>query len=444
MITATKKAANSPFSNIEKIKFEGEKSNNMLSYKYYNPDRIVLGKRMEEHLRMAVCYWHSFCYSGLDPFGEQTIERSWMNSNSLESAEEKAAAAFDFMVKLGLPYYTFHDRDVAPDGATPKETHHNFRHMVDVLQAYQEKTGLKLLWGTAALAAHKRYMAGAATNPNPEMFGMAALQVRDAMNATKQLGGENYVLWGGREGYDTILNTNIKKELDQLGRFMNMVVEHKHKIGLNATILIEPKPCEPTKHQYDFDTSTVYGFLKRYGLENEIKVNIEANHATLAGHNFEHEVATAIALDIFGSIDLNRGDTLLGWDTDQFPNNVQELAVVMYQIVQGGGFTTGGFNFDARIRRQSTDPIDLFYGHIGGIEVCARALLAAEKMIIDKRLAEFSEQRYNGWTEDFAQKIMNGNMSMDALAERMLLNNVDPKTVSGRQEYLENLVNLFV
>jgi xylose isomerase len=441
----TKEQTKTIFEGVDKIAFEGDKSVNPLAFRYYDAKKQVMGKSMEEHLRVAVCYWHTFCYSGLDPFGEQTIERPWfLENNTLKAAELKAANAFDFFERLGAPFYTFHDRDVAPDGATLKETHNNFLHMVDVLQAHQERTGMKLLWGTAALAGHSRFMAGAATNPNPEMFGVAALQVRNAMNATKQLGGENYVLWGGREGYDTILNTNIEKELDQLGRFMNMVVEHKHKIGLNADILIEPKPCEPTKHQYDFDTSTVYGFLQKYGLEKEIKVNIEANHATLAGHNFEHEIAKAYALDVFGSIDINRGDVMLGWDTDQFPNDVKELSYVMFQILSNGGFGKGGFNIDARVRRQSLDPTDLFHGHIGTMDVCARALLNAEKMITDKRLTDMMDKRYEGWNQDFAQQIMKGEMTMDALAERMLQNNVDPKPVSGKQELLENIVNQMV
>jgi xylose isomerase len=302
---------------------------------------------------------------------------------------------------------------------------------------------VKLLWGTANLFSHRRFMAGAASNPDPAVFAMAALQVRDAMDATLRLGGENYVLWGGREGYETLLNTRIGQELDQLGRFLNMVVEYKHKIGFKGAILIEPKPREPAKHQYDFDVASVYGFLVRYGLEKEVKVNIEANHATLSGHSFEHEIATAAALGILGSIDMNRGDPQLGWDTDQFPNNVPETAMALYHILQAGGLGSGGLNFDAKVRRQSLDPEDLFHGHVGAMDVCARALLIAEQMILDGRLEEAVKARYAGWNTPAAQDILAGRVPLDALANQVLANNVDVAPVSGRQEYLENLVNRF-
>jgi len=315
--------------------------------------------------------------------------------------------------------------------------------MADVLAAHQERTGVKLLWGTANLFSNRRFMSGAATNPDPEIFGLAALQVRDAMNATLKLGGENYVLWGGREGYETLLNTDMKQELDQLGRFLSMAVEHKHKIGFKGAILIEPKPREPAKHQYDFDTATVYGFLCRYGLEKEVKVNIEANHATLSGHSFEHEIASAVALGIFGSIDFNRGDPQLGWDTDQFPNNVPETALALYHILQGGGFTTGGINFDCKVRRQSVDAEDLFHGHIGGMDVSAHGLLVAERMILNGQLENFVKNRYAGWQTPYGQDVLAGKVALDAVADRALERNVDVAPVSGRQEYLENLVNRF-
>ena len=302
---------------------------------------------------------------------------------------------------------------------------------------------MKLLWGTANLFSHRRFMAGAATNPDPELFGLAALQVRDAMDATMRLGGENYVLWGGREGYETLLNTDMGRELDQMGRFLNMVVEYKHRKGFKGTILLEPKPREPSKHQYDFDSATVYGFLTRYGLEKEVKVNIEANHATLSGHSFEHEIATAAALGILGSIDMNRGDPQLGWDTDQFPNNVPELALAIYHILQAGGLGSGGFNFDAKVRRQSIDAEDLFHGHVGGMDVCARALLVAEQMIVDGRLAAHVSQRYAGWDTPAAREILDGRVPLDQLADRVLARNTDVAPRSGRQEYLENLVNRF-
>ena len=432
------------FEAIEPVRYAGPDSTDPLSFRYYDKNRIVLGKRMEDHLRFAVAYWHTFCGTGLDIFGEGTFQRPWFQDGTpLELAKRKAEAAFDFFSRLGAPYYCFHDRDVAPEAGTPRESREYFLEMADVLAAHQERTGVKLLWGTANLFSNRRFMSGAATNPDPEVFGLAALQVRDAMNATLKLGGENYVLWGGREGYETLLNTDLKQELDQLGRFLSMAVEHKHKIGFKGAILIEPKPREPAKHQYDFDTATVYGFLCRYGLEKEVKVNIEANHATLSGHSFEHEIASAVALGIFGSIDFNRGDPQLGWDTDQFPNNVPETALALYHILQGGGFTTGGINFDCKVRRQSVDAEDLFHGHIGGMDVSAHGLLVAEKMILNGQLENFVKERYAGWQTPYAQDVLAGKGSLDAVADRALARNVDVAPVSGRQEYLENLVNRF-
>ncbi|MFG6459473.1 xylose isomerase [Roseateles sp. BYS96W] len=432
------------FNHIAPIRFEGADSNNELAFKHYDKDRIVLGKRMEDHLRFAACYWHNFVWNGLDPFGGATFERPWFQGGSpMELAKLKADAAFEFFSKLGVPYYCFHDRDVAPEGATPRESHENFQRLVDVLGEKQQATGVKLLWGTANLFSHRRFMSGASTNPDPEIFKLAALQVRDAMDATLKLGGENYVLWGGREGYETLLNTRLGQELDQLGRFLTMVVEYKHKIGFKGTILIEPKPREPSKHQYDFDTATVYGFLKRYGLENEVKVNIEANHATLSGHSFEHEIATAGALGILGSLDMNRGDPQLGWDTDQFPNNVPETAMALYHVLQAGGLGSGGLNFDAKVRRQSIDAADLFIGHIGGMDVCAQALLVAEKMINDGRLKGAVDRRYAGWDAAEGQAILQGQRTLGQLADDVLARNADVAPVSGRQEALENLFNRF-
>ncbi len=432
------------FQHIPPIRFEGADSDNELSFKHYDKDRLVLGKRMEDHLRFAACYWHNFVWNGLDPFGGATFERPWFQGGSpMELARLKADAAFEFFHKLGVPYYCFHDRDVAPEGATPRESQDNFHRMVDVLAEKQQAAGVKLLWGTANLFSHRRFMSGAASNPDPEIFKMAALQVRDALDATKQLGGENYVLWGGREGYETLLNTRLGQELDQLGRFLNMVVDHKHKIGFKGTLLIEPKPREPSKHQYDFDTATVYGFLVRYGLEKEVKVNIEANHATLSGHSFEHEIATAGALGILGSLDMNRGDPQLGWDTDQFPNNVPETAMALYHVLQAGGLGSGGLNFDAKVRRQSIDAADLFHGHIGGMDVCAQALLVAEKMIKDGRLEAAVDQRYAGWDGEPGQAILQGRRSLSELADEVLERNTDIAPVSGRQEVLENLFNRY-
>ena len=434
------------FNAVAPIKFEGTESKNPLAFKWYDKDRMVLGKRMEDHLRFAVCYWHSYCWNGFDPFGyDGTFERPWQHmADPMSAAKAKADAAFEFFQKLGAPYYCFHDRDVAPEGATPRESVANLHAMVDVLAAKQQETGMKLLWGTANLFSHRRFMSGASTNPDPEIFALAALQVKEAMDATLKLGGENYVLWGGREGYETLLNTLMGQELDQMGRFLNMVVDYKHKIGFKGAILLEPKPREPTKHQYDFDVATVYGFLLKHGLEKEVKVNIEANHATLAGHSFEHEIATAIDAGIFGSVDMNRGDMQCQWDTDQFPNSIPETALVMYQIMQAGGFVTGGVNFDSKVRRQSIDPEDMFYGHIGGMDVTARALLIAEKMINDGRFEKTRHDRYAGWKSSFGGDVMSGRLSLDAVAARVLQSNTDTRPVSGRQENLENLLNSFI
>ena len=443
---ATETAMSDYFSKIPAIAYEGPQSTNPLAFKWYDKHRLVLGKPMAEHLRFAVCYWHSFCWNGFDPFGyDGSFERPWQRvADPMAAARMKADAAFDFFSRLGAPYYCFHDRDVAPEGSNPRESVNHLHEMVDVLQAKQAQTGMKLLWGTANLFSHRRFMSGAATNPDPEIFALAALQVKEAMDATHRLGGENYVLWGGREGYETLLNTRMGQELDQLGRFLNMVVAYKHQIGFKGTILIEPKPREPSKHQYDFDTATVYGFLVRHGLEREIKVNIEANHATLSGHSFEHEIATAIDLGIFGSIDMNRGDMQCGWDTDQFPNNIPETALALYLILQAGGFSTGGLNFDAKVRRQSIDPEDMFHGHIGGMDVAARALLIAERMINDGELARQVEARYAGWQTPFGQALMAGRLGLDEVAARVLARNQDTRPVSGRQEQLENLLNRYV
>jgi len=433
------------FSSLEPVRFAAATETADIAFRHYQPDRIVLGKRMEDQLRFAVCYWHSFAWNGFDVFGyDGSFERPWHRmADPWEAALAKADAAFDFFTRLGAPFYCFHDRDVAPEGSTPKESVELFRRMVDVLARKQQDSGIKLLWGTANLFSHRRFIAGAATNPNPEVFALAALQVKEAMDATLRLGGQNYVLWGGREGYETLLNTDIGQELAQLGRFMQMVVEHKHKIGFKGTILIEPKPREPTKHQYDFDVATVFGFLQKHGLEKEIKVNIEANHATLAGHSFEHEIATAQALGIFGSIDMNRGDMQCGWDTDQFPNNLGEMALAMYTIQRGGGFTTGGLNFDAKVRRPSIDATDMFHGHVGAMDLCARALLAAEQMITDGGHARFLADRYAGWRGPVGERWLGQGSTLADAAAHALARNVDERPVSGQQERLENWFNRF-
>jgi len=435
------------FTTVDKISYEGTESDNPLAFRWYDKDREVLGKRMEDHLRFAVCYWHTFCWPGGDPFGGPCIDRPWFGGDADDAmalANLKLDVAFEFFEKLGVPFFCFHDRDAAPEGSTLAESNANLEAIAERMEAAMERTGLKLLWGTANLFSHRRYMGGAATNPDPEVFAYAAGQVRQIMDITHRLGGVNYVLWGGREGYETLLNTDMGREADQLGRFMNLVVEHKHKIGFEGTILIEPKPQEPTKHQYDYDSQSVHAFLLKYGLEDEIRVNIEANHATLAGHSFEHELAYATANGIFGSVDINRGDPQLGWDTDQFPNNVPEVAMALYIILRAGGFSTGGLNFDAKIRRQSFEADDLFHAHIGGMDTCARALLIAADMLEDGKLQTFVSDRYAGWDGGLGKDILGGGLSLADLSERVVDGAIEPKPRSGRQEMLENLVNRYL
>jgi xylose isomerase len=432
------------FSITDPIEYEGPDSDNPLAFKWYDPAAKVLGKSMEEQLRFAVCYWHSFCWPGGDPFGGATFEREWFHGQPMKAAATKADIAFEMFRLLNVPYFCFHDRDIAPEGETLSESDANVRAIADIFKNKMSNTKVSLLWGTANLFSHRRFMSGAATNPDPDVFAYAAAQVKNCMDITHELGGQNYVLWGGREGYETLLNTDMKREMDQIGRFMNLVVEHKHKLGFKGTILIEPKPQEPTKHQYDFDTATVYAFLRAYGLENEIKVNIEQNHAILAGHSFEHEIATAAALGIFGSIDINRGDYQSDWDTDQFAMNVPELALALYEIIKAGGFTTGGLNFDAKIRRQSLDPDDLLHGHVGSMDAVARALLMAERMVEDGKLADAIESRYAGWAAPESQAMLNGERSLEEIATRVTSENINPNPVSGRQEYLEGILNSYL
>lgn len=427
----------------EPVGFAGLDAEGSLSYRVYDPDRIVLGQRMEDHLRIAVCYWHSFNWPGSDVFGAGTFDRPWLETagDPMAAARNKMDAAFEFFAKLRSPFFCFHDRDMAPEGENVTETVRNLEVMVEAAETRMSETGVRLLWGTANLFSHPRYAAGAATNPDPEVFAFAAAQVKHALEATHRLGGSNYVLWGGREGYETLLNTDLKQEGDQLARFLTLVAEHKRSIGFEGTLLIEPKPQEPTKHQYDYDSQSVHGFLQRYDLADQYKVNIEANHATLAGHSFHHEVAYAVDAGIFGSVDANRGDYQNGWDTDQFPNSVDELALAMHEILRGGGFTTGGFNFDSKLRRQSLARDDLFHGHIGGIDTLARSLLVAAEMISEKTLASAREARYVGWSGGLGTSIMDGSETLDSLAAKVVSDGIDPKPVSGRQELLENEVN---
>ena len=427
----------------EPIRYEGPESENDFAYKVYDPDRQVLGKRMEDQMRVAVCYWHSFNWPGSDVFGAGTFDRPWLEATGdpLKAAHAKMDAAFEFVSKLGVPFYCFHDVDIAPFGDTFAESAKNLDTMVDYAEKKMAETGIRLLWGTANLFGHPRYAAGAATNPDPDVFAYAAAQVKHAMEATHRLNGANYVLWGGREGYETLLNTDLAKEQTQFARFLTMVAEHKHKIGFEGTLLIEPKPAEPTKHQYDYDCQSVHGFLEKFDLVDEYRVNIEGNHATLAGHSFHHEVAYSVANGIFGSIDANRGDPQNGWDTDQFPNSVDELSLVLYEILRGGGFTTGGFNFDTKLRRQSIERSDLFHGHIGGIDTLARALLVAADLIEQETLSRPLDNRYSRWDGDLGKGILDGTETLETLEAKVHSGEIDPVPVSGSQELLENRLN---
>jgi xylose isomerase len=429
------------FPEIAPIPYEGPTSTNDLAFRHYEADRLVLGKRMEDQLRFAVCYWHNFCWPGADVFGEGTFNRPWLEGgDGIAQAEYKTDVAFEFFSKLGAPFFCFHDRDVAPEGATFRESCDALDRIVDRMALRMEETGVQLLWGTANLFGHTRYAAGAATNPDPEVFAYGAAQVKHVLEATHRLGGANYVMWGGREGYETLLNTDMRRETEQLGRFMQMVVEHKHRIGFEGALLIEPKPHEPTKHQYDHDSATVHAFLQKFGLEKEIKLNIEVNHATLAGHSFQHELAYAISNDMLGSVDANRGDPQNGWDTDQFPNSVEEMTLAIFEILRGGGLGSGGFNFDAKLRRQSMDASDLFHAHIGGMDTLARALELAAALIEGEKIQGFVEERYAGWNEGVGKSILSGGTTLEDLWKRTLDSGNEPEAVSGRQELLENWV----
>ncbi len=432
------------FAGIDAVRYEGPESNNPLAFRHYNPDEKLGGKTMAEHLRFAVCYWHNFVWEGNDPFGGQTFERPWFPADTMDLAKMKADAAFEMFRILGVPYFCFHDHDVRPEGTSLVESHARLNEMADYFEAKMAAGGPKLLWGTANMFSNRRYMSGASTNPDPEVFAYCASTVKACMDVTHRLGGENYVLWGGREGYETLLNTDLSRELEQMGRFLSMVVDYKHKTGFNGAILIEPKPQEPTKHQYDFDTATVYGFLKKFGLEDEVKVNIEQGHAILAGHSFEHELAMARALGIFGSIDMNRNDYQSGWDTDQFPNSPHEAALAYYEVLMAGGFTTGGTNFDAKLRRQSLDAEDLIAAHVGGIDICARGLKSAYRMIHDDALEVPRRNRYAGWETEAGKAMLADGATLDGIAADAEARDIQPQPVSGQQEKLENIVSRYV
>jgi xylose isomerase len=429
------------FKDIPAITYEGPSSTNEFAFHHYNPDEVLMGKRMEDHLRFAVAYWHSFAWPGGDPFGGQTFERPWFGE-TMALAKLKADVAFEMFDILGAPFYCFHDADVRPEGATFAESKRNLDEIVDYLGQKQASHKTQLLWGTANMFSNRRWMSGAATNPDPDVYAYAAATVKANMDATHKLGGANYVLWGGREGYETLLNTDLKAEREHAGRFLQQVVEYKHKIGFKGTILIEPKPQEPSKHQYDYDVATVYGFLVQFGLEKEVKVNIEQGHAILAGHSFEHEIALATALGLFGSIDMNRNDYQSGWDTDQFPNNHAEKAVAFYEILRAGGYTTGGTNFDAKVRRQSLDPADLILAHVGGMDTCARALKSAAALMADGSMEKARADRYAGWQRPDAAALLTG--SLEEAAAVVTAKGLNPQPVSGRQERLENLWNRFI
>ncbi|MGB2202814.1 MAG: xylose isomerase [Pseudooceanicola atlanticus] len=430
------------FDGIDKIAYEGPDSTNPLAFRHYNPDEMVMGKRMEDHLRFAVAYWHSFAWEGGDPFGGQTFIRPWHPQDDMGRAKQKADVAFEMFDLLGAPFFCWHDADIRPEQGNYADNLRTLEEITDYIGEKMQGSDTGLLWGTANMFSHRRWMSGASTNPDPDVFAFSAATVKGCLDATHKLGGRNYVLWGGREGYETLLNTDLGQELDHMGRFLSMVVDYKHKIGFKGQILVEPKPQEPSKHQYDFDVATCIGFLRKYGLENEVKLNIEQGHAILAGHSFEHELALAASEGMLGSIDMNRNDYQSGWDTDQFPNNTPEVALAYYHILKSGGFTTGGTNFDAKLRRQSLDPQDLIAAHVGGMDICARGLKAAAAMVEDGGLETALADRYAGWQTDAAQQLLNSDLG--SIAARVLSEGINPEPRSGRQEILENYVNRFV
>ncbi|MEM1302085.1 MAG: xylose isomerase [Pseudomonadota bacterium] len=411
-------------------------------FHHYNPDEVVLSKRMEDHLRFAVAYWHSFAWEGQDPFGGQTFIRPWHPQDDMGRAKMKADVAFEMFDLLNAPFFCWHDADIRPEQGNFADNLSTLNEITDYIGEKMEGSNTGLLWGTANMFSHRRWMAGASTNPDPDVFAFAAATVKSCMDATHKLGGQNYVLWGGREGYETLLNTDMGTELDHMGRFLSMVVEYKHKIGFKGQILVEPKPQEPSKHQYDFDAATCIGFLRKYGLDDEVKLNLEQGHAILAGHSFEHEIAVAASEGMLGSIDMNRNDYQSGWDTDQFPNNVPEVALCYYHILQAGGLGQGGTNFDAKLRRQSLDAQDLIDGHAGAMDVCARGLKAAAAMIENGGLEDALKARYAGWETPEAQAMLQSDLA--SITDRVLSKGIDPEPRSGRQEALENYVNRFV
>jgi xylose isomerase len=435
----------SAFPDISKITYEGPSSKNPLAFKHYNAAEVIDGKTMKDHLRFAVSYWHTFRGTGADPFGMGTALRPWDDGTpSIANAQKRVRVAFEFIEKLGAPFYCFHDRDVAPECATLAESNKALDDVVKVLKEEQQRTGIKLLWGTACLFVHPRYMHGAGTSPNADVFAYAAAQVKKALEVTHELGGEGYVFWGGREGYSTLYNTNMKRELDHLAKLLHLAVDYKKKIGFQGPFYIEPKPKEPTRHQYDSDSAACLNFLREYGLLEHFKLNIETNHATLAGHTMQHELEVAAAAGVLGSIDANTGDELIGWDTDQFPTSIYLTTQIMLTVLKAGGFTTGGLNFDAKVRRESFEPVDLFHAHIGGMDAFARGLKTAVAIRKDGRLDKFVKDRYASWDSGIGAEIEAGKAGFTELEAYILKKGAIAPNSSGRQEYLENLINEFI
>jgi xylose isomerase len=432
------------FPGIGEIKFEGTESDNPLAFKWYDENKIVAGKKLKDHLKFAVAYWHSFCNTGGDPFGPGTKRFPWnVSSDAVQAAKDKMDAAFEFITKLGVPYYCFHDIDLVDEGNTSAEYEKRIGTMVEYARQKQTASGVKLLWGTANVFSNPRYMNGAATNPDFAVLAYAGLQIKNAIDATIALGGENYVFWGGREGYMSLLNTNMKREVEHLGRFLGMARDYARRQGFKGVFFIEPKPCEPTKHQYDYDCATVTGFLKSYGLEKDFRINIEVNHATLAGHTFQHELQVAADAGLLGSIDANRGDAQNGWDTDQFPMQLNEIIESMMIILEAGGLGGGGVNFDAKTRRNSTDPEDLFLAHIGGMDSFARGLIVADRILTQSPYKKFRKERYASFDSGKGKDFEEGKLGLEDL-RNIAFANGEPKQISGKQEWLENLINQYI
>ncbi|AIW41601.1 xylose isomerase [Paenibacillus polymyxa] len=432
------------FEQVSKINFEGKQSDNPFAFKFYNPQEIVAGKTMEEHLRFSMAYWHTLVAGGSDPFGVETAERPWSKFTGLDLAKARVEAAFELLDKLNLPYFAFHDVDITPEGASLKEFYSNLDTIVDLIEEHMKATGKKLLWNTANMFSHPRYLHGAASTCNADVYAHAAAQIKKGLEVGKRLGADNYVFWGGREGYETLLNTDLKLEQDNLGRMFHMAVDYAREIGFDAQFLIEPKPKEPTKHQYDFDAATTIAFLQKYDLDQHFKLNLEANHATLAGHTFDHEVRVARINGMLGSLDANQGDLLLGWDTDEFPVDLYDATLTMYEVLQNEGLGRGGINFDAKVRRASFEPEDLFLAHIAGMDTYAKGLKVAAKLIEDRVFEDFIEKRYSSFKEGIGADIVSGKATLASLAEYALANETPRKNVSGRQEYLKATLNQYI